>query len=175
MTDSNNRLLSTLIALQLSVLGILIVMLFNPPQQSTPTSANQDLPENPLEREDSPASLLHSDSEPVSPELKAALREIIRNELAVLTASTSAAKDDFTSQPGIVLSESELQEQETAAMVSATIVQQATSAGVWSETDTKALLPHLGKLSEQQRLILMDQLYSAINRQEMDIQDFPPL
>lgn len=175
MTDSNNRMLSTLIALQLSVLGILIVMLFNPPLQSSATNANQDLPESSLEREDPSASPFQSDSEPVSPELKAALREIIRNELAALTASSSAAKDDFTSQPDITLSESKLQEQETAAMVSATIVQQATSAGVWSGTDTEALLPHLGKLSEQQRLLLMDQLYSAINRQEMDIQDFPPL
>lgn len=171
MTDSNNRLLPTLIALQLSVLGILIVMLFNPPLQDADT-ADHPRPENSLAQAESPASPVREPG--VSPELKAALRQIIREELAALP-SQAAGKNVHASQTNIVLSDSERQEQQTAAAISEAVVQQATSAGVWTRADTEALLPHLGKMSDQQRLALVDQLYGAINRQEMDIQDLPPL
>lgn len=171
MTDSNNsRLLSTLVALQLSVLGILIVMLFNPPLQDPAAIAHDHRPENTLTQTKPPSPVY---SQTVSPELKAALREIIREELAALPVSI--AGDVPVSQPDIVLSDREREQQETADAISVAVVQQATSAGVWTRADTEALLPHLGRMSEQQRLALVDQLYGAINRQEMDIQDFPPL
>lgn len=172
MTDSNNRLLSTLIALQLSVLGILIVMLFNPPAPGD-SATRVNPPENSLAQAEPPSPTVYSQS--VSPELKSALREIIREELAALPLPTAAAGNDAASRPEIVLSDSELQEQQTAAAISTSVVQQATSAGVWTRADTEALLPYITKMSDTQRLALVDQLYGAINRQEMDIQDFPPL
>jgi hypothetical protein len=171
MTDSNNRLLSTLIALQLSVLGILIVMLFNPPAPGD-SATRVNPPENSLAQAEPPSPTVYSQS--VSPELKSALREIIREELAALPLPT-AAGNDAASRPEIVLSDSELQEQQTAAAISTSVVQQATSAGVWTRADTEALLPYITKMSDTQRLALVDQLYGAINRQEMEIQDFPPL
>lgn len=173
MTDSNNsRLLSTLIALQLSVLGILIVMLFNPPLQDATATIHENRPENPFAQTKPPASPVYSQA--ASSELKAALREIIREELAALPVST-VGRNMPASQPDTVLSNREREEQETAAAISAAVVQQATSAGVWTQADTEALLPHVARMSDQQRLALVDQLYGAINRQEMDIQDLPPL
>lgn len=174
MTDSNNRLLSTLVAMQLLTLGILVVMLFNSPPASKTATVSQGEPKNASASGYASASPFYQ--EPVSAELKTALREILREELASLTLAADAGKDnEFVSQPDKVLSADELMTQETAAMVSTSIIQQATSAGVWTQADTNALLPHLGSISGQQRLALMDQLFGAINRQEMDIQDFPPL
>lgn len=173
MTDSNNRLLSTLLVLQLSTLGVLIIILFNPPSSQSAATINHARAENTVAQAGPFVSPDYR--QPVSPELKAALREVIRDELAALPSSTGAGTNTPTSQPDIMLSENELQQQETAAAISATVVQQATSAGVWTRADTDALLPYVARMSEQQRLALMDQLYGAINRQEMDMQDFPPL
>lgn len=172
MIDSNNRLLSTLIIMQLLTLGILVVMLFNPPSQNSAVGHNKS--RNNLNHEHTSASPVYGNA--VTAELKIALREIIRDELAAPPSSAVAgATGDVISQPDAMLTDSELQEQETAAAVSATVIQQATSAGIWTRADTEALLPHLGRISADQRLALMDQLYSAINRQEMEIRDFPPL
>lgn len=173
MADSNNRLLSALAGMQLLTLGILVTMLLNQPSENSAAVVSHTNPGNSPAAEH--ASAYSAQSGSVTAELKTALREIIRDELAALPASTGAAKDDANFQTDVRLSESELQEQETASTVAATIIQQATSAGIWTRADTEALMPHIGRISEQQRLALIEQLYGAINRQEMDIQDFPPL
>lgn len=170
MSVPNHRLLSTLVVMQLLTLGILVAMYFNPPEQNpTVVYRNEAASGNPaLVSETHPAPV-------ATAELKKALREIIREELAALPSPSRIAKDDSASQPEEALSEHNRQEQETAAAISTSIVQQATSAGVWTRADTEALLPQIARLSEEQRVALMEQLYGAINRQEMDIQDFPPL
>lgn len=167
MTDSNSRLLPALIAVQFLTLIMLTAMFFRLPPRESPVTGDTVIENRPVQ---APA---FSTSRLPAAGLKDALREIVREELAALPASTETTVAD--TQQDDMLSESERQEQETAAAISISIVQQATSAGVWRRTDTEALLPHLGKLSEEHRLALTKQLFSSINRQELEMEDFPPL
>lgn len=162
MPDSNSRLLPALIAVQFLTLIMLTAMFFRLPPRENPVTGDTVIENRPVQAPAFSAS-----------GLKDALREIVREELAALPASTETTVAD--TQQDDMLSESERQEQETAAAISISIVQQATSAGVWRRTDTEALLPHLGKLSEEHRLALTKQLFSSINRQELEMEDFPPL
>jgi hypothetical protein len=171
MIASDKRLLVALIAMQFAILMLLMAIFLRAPSQ--PGYAAMD--SNAIESEQVQASASPATRLQVTAELKNTLREIIREELAALPVSAATNGDNTAFQAEAGLSESERQAQETADMVSASIVQQAASAGVWTQADTDALMPHLGRISEQQRLALMDQLYGAINRQEMEIQDFPPL
>lgn len=72
MTDSNNRLLSTLLAMQLIALGILVVMLFNAPSQHSSGKVIFGRTEKPLARESS--SALTADRETVTDDLITALK-----------------------------------------------------------------------------------------------------
>lgn len=167
MSDSNSRLLPALIAVQFLTLIMLTAMFFRLPPRENLMTGDTMIEDKPVQEPAFPASRLPA------AELKDALREIVREELAALPASTETTR--VNTQQDKILSENERQEQETAAAISVSIVQQATSAGVWRRTDTEALLPHLGKLSEEHRLALTKQLFSSINRQELAMEDFPPL
>lgn len=170
MPDSNSRFLPALIAVQFLTLIMLTAMFFRlPPRENPVTGAGDTVVEDkPVQEPAFPASHL-----PAAPELKDALREIVREELAALSASTETVR--VNTRQDKIPSENERQEQETAAAISGSIVQQAISAGVWRRTDTEALLPHLGELSDEHRLALTKQLFSSINRQELEMEDFPPL
>jgi hypothetical protein len=103
-------------------------------------------------------------------ELEQALRAIVRSELASRTGNVTQQAAS-TAAPTAETRELQLH----AAETSATIIRQATAAGVWSREDTEALLPHIGQVSADQRLALVEQFYTAINRQELELEDFPPL
>jgi hypothetical protein len=103
-------------------------------------------------------------------ELEQALRAIVRSELAS-SAGNVAQQTVSTRAPSAETHELQLR----AVEASAAIIRQATAAGVWSREDTEALLPHIGQVSAEQRLALVEQFYAAINRQELELDDFPPL
>jgi hypothetical protein len=167
MTASNNRLLAALIALQSAILILLTAIFLRAPAQPGHAAAEENVIDQ--------AHVLIEQRLPVTAEFENVLREIIRDELAALPVSTVTTGENPIPQAEAALSETELEAQRTSAMISSSIVQQAASAGVWTQADTDALMPHLGGISPQQRLALIDQLYGAINRQEMEIEDFPPL
>lgn len=167
MTTSNNRLLATLIVLQSAILILLAAIFLRAPAQHGHAAAEENVIGH--------AHALTEQRWPVTAEFKSVLREIIRDELTMLPVSAPPVTDNAVSEPEKVLSENERHAQETAAAISTSIVQQATSAGVWTRADTEALLPHIARLSEEQRWKLTDQLFTSINRQELEIEDFPPL
>jgi hypothetical protein len=160
MTASRNPLLPALIVLQFATLCVTLLVLFatkQPIARATPAPAIHPQP--------AAASSL-------SAELKAELRAIVRAEMsAAMTGTVAVAGAE--SAPALSGQQRELQTQ--AAAVSAAIIDQAVSAGVWTRADTEALLPQLGSISPEQRLALVEEFYAAINRQELTLKDFPPL
>jgi hypothetical protein len=106
----------------------------------------------------------------MSSELEKTLRMIIRSEFAALNMSAKAAPI----APPKALNTQELKQQQIAGKESTTIVSTAISKGVWTKADSQAMMQHLGSLSQEQTIALMEQLYSAINRQEMKLEDHPP-
>ncbi len=105
-------------------------------------------------------------------ELRTELRAIVRSEITALGSAAPARSVNTDTGP---VSEQELQMKEQASAASGEIIHQAISARIWTREDTRALLPHIGKLDEGQRMALVEEFYSAINRQELKLEDFPPL
>ena len=171
MSDLNRRLLPILLALQSLTFVIVIILWLQAPSQTGQSGTGNHAANN-NQFQNAVASETISTTA-INPDL---LREIIRDELAQLTYTPSASSDAVVTTRSIRnLSYDEQKAQENAAAVSLSIVRQAVSAGAWTKSDTDALLPYVGALSEQQRIVLMDELFGAINQQEVDIQDFPPL
>lgn len=158
MTASRNPLLLALFVLQFATLCLTLLVLFETQAQSAAPV---------LEVRQHSAS---RDSAAGMAELKAELRAIVRAEVSAAMAGTAVA-----GEPAPAPSEQQLQAQAQAAAVSASIIQQAVSAGVWTRADTEALMPQLGSISPEQRLALVEEFYAAINRQELSLKDFPPL
>jgi hypothetical protein len=161
MTSSRNPLLLTLIFLQIATLSLLLFIFLNP------TAPNLLAAERPI-------LLEHGDSLSAA-ELKTELRAIVRSEIAALatTAGLPAPVPPVIGKAALSESERELQEQAVAA--SGSIIRQAVAAGVWTPADSQALLQHIGKITAEQRLELVEDFYAAINRQELKLDDFPPL
>jgi hypothetical protein len=159
MTTSRNPLLPALIVLQFATLCVTLLVLFATKQ--------------PVARGAAPAPAIHpqpASTNHLSAELKAELRAIVRAEMTAAMSGTVAR-----AEPAPALSGQQRELQTQAAAVSAAIIDQAVSAGVWTRADTEALLPQLGGISPEQRLALVEEFYAAINRQELTLKDFPPL
>jgi hypothetical protein len=103
-------------------------------------------------------------------EMEQALRAVVRSELAARGGNVAQHREAY-----VAPTEEARELQIRAAEASADIIRQALSNGVWTSQDTQALLPHIGQVSDQQRLALVEQFYAAINRQELELDDFPPL
>jgi len=58
---------------------------------------------------------------------------------------------------------------------SASVVDTALASGKWSANDTVALVPYLQTLNVAQRIALLDKIHAAVNRQELKLEDIPPL
>ncbi|HEX5055658.1 MAG TPA: hypothetical protein VFX02_04085 [Gammaproteobacteria bacterium] len=165
MISSRNPLLLTLIFLQAATFGLLLFIILNTPERN-------------LLAADRPISMdaIGNDGRSLSAaELKTELRAIVRSEIAALS-STAALPAPISSAAGNAgLSESERELQEQAAAASGSVIRQAVAAGVWTPADSQALMQHVARISAEQRLELVDEFYAAINRQELKLEDFPPL
>ena len=98
------------------------------------------------------------------------LVELQRN--AVTVKSVSDAEQRYGSQAN-ELSGMQVAQQEIIIAESQSIISQAISAGVWTAADSRKLSEHTHNLTENQRIQLLDELYSAINRQEVQLNDIP--
>lgn len=172
MADSNKRLLSILAALQFVTLGLLLTLVFVPPAERPLAGAGYGAERDVVE----PAAPVSARHEAIAlAEFKAAMRSVLREELEAHAGALQAGAAPREAASPEAPSVNDLQAREEAGAVSAAVVQQALSAGVWTAGDTRALLPHLGRLSEEQRAELVDRFYTAVNRQQLDLEDVPPL
>jgi hypothetical protein len=158
MIDSR-KLMLALIVLQIATVSLLLLTFF-PPESDLP-------PGNTVATES--GRIGQSQPLPMSA-LQAELRGIVREEIAAATGSQSTG--EIESKP---LSEEELKGREQAAAASGSLIHGAIAAGVWTRGDTQSLLPHIGRMSSEQRIALMEEFYGAINRQELQLEDIPPL
>jgi hypothetical protein len=165
MTESRNPLLIALIALQIATLCCVTLLFFNSSTQRNPLDATVGIDNG----NNLPAGNVFAPANGLEAELRAMRAEIAA--LRVATGAPAPVTFDATMPP----SEQELQTQTQALNSSSLIIQGAVSAGVWTRADTKALLPHIGKVSQQQRRALVEELASAVNRQELKLENLPPL
>jgi hypothetical protein len=99
------------------------------------------------------------------------LRDIVRSEL-----NESPKKEERNTQaiqPTKLLSPEEKQHQQAAVTASTTIVTTAISNRTWTRADSDALAEQLGQMTEEQRREIRNQLFTAINRQEIELKDMP--
>jgi hypothetical protein len=160
MTVSKNPLLITLIILQIATLCCMGLLFFNSPTK-------QDSPGLAITGNNWPADNRAVPFTGLETELRA-----MRAEIAALRAASGDLSPTDTRPQ---LSEQELQAQEQAVNASTSVIRGAVSAGVWTRTDTQALMGQLDSVSPEQRLELVKEFYAAINRQELVLKDFPPL
>jgi hypothetical protein len=163
MTITKNPLLSALIVLQITTLCFVTLLFFKSPAQ-------QDTLERSLMSDNNGST---GDSAAPTGGLETELRAM-RAEIAALR-SAAGVPAPVISDAATPPSEQELQAQTLAFNNSSLIIQSAVSAGVWTRADTKALLPHIGRTNDQQRMALVAEFYDAINRQELRLEDSPPL
>jgi hypothetical protein len=172
LASENRLLLPALFVLQILTLGILVWMLANPVDGGI-THNPQSATQNPA----SHAKSIHGDH--AITEIKATLRKIVREELAALAyvgdLADSHSNNNHPAHSDATLETHDPHVSEQAVTTSSSIIRQAASTGVWTKADTQALLPHIGNMSGQQRLALAEQFYDAINRQQLALEDFPPL
>lgn len=110
--------------------------------------------------------------------IEAMLRRVLRDELAAIGAESKQAgnaPEKEIQQAAPKLDDDAVAAQQEAESISMAIVRQAISTGRWTKKDTIALLPHLGRMSAEQRTKLVELFYDSINRQEVYLEDLPPL
>jgi hypothetical protein len=161
MVDSRNSLLLALVVLQVATLAFMLLIFFN-------TSPRDAAPERIVI---AGAEQFRPARDASAAELAPLLREIVRSEIRLAGAGHAANEAAAAAPPA----EQEIRARQQAAASSAAIIHGAVATGVWTKTDTEALLPLIGQVSDEQRMALMDEFYSAVNRQELRINDFPPL
>jgi hypothetical protein len=163
MTTARNPLLLTLIFLQIATFCLLLFVFLNPQERTTMLA-------------DRPFSPGSGDNDSLSTaELKTELRAIVHSEIAALATTAGLPTPAAPAAGKAAPSESERELQEQAAATSGSIIRQAVAAGVWTRADSQALIQQAGKITAEQRLELMEDFYAAINRQELKLDDFPPL
>jgi hypothetical protein len=162
MIESRNPLLIALVVLQVATLCFMTLLFFNSPshQGSTERALVSD--------HNRPVG-----GDPATPDMLEMELRAIRAEIAALRAAAGAPVPAIAEAPR--LSEQELQAQAQALNTSSLVIQGAVSAGVWTKADSQALMNQLINVSPEQRLALVEELYAAINRQELVMKDFPPL
>jgi hypothetical protein len=160
MIDSK-KLMLALIVLQIATVSLLLLTFF-PPESDLPRG-------NTVAIESSHTG--QTQPVPVSA-LQTELRSMIRAEIEAREAASAAVSRENQSP---ALSTDELQDREQAITISGSIMRQAISARAWTRADTEALLPHLGRLPAAERRALMDEFHTALNRQELKLEDIPPL
>ncbi|HEX4911214.1 MAG TPA: hypothetical protein VFV64_10690 [Permianibacter sp.] len=96
------------------------------------------------------------------------LRELIRAELKQRPVENSS-----TAKPAVTAAAK--REQELQFANSDAVLSGALASGRWTLHDTEALIPHLSQLSTAQRVQLLERFHAAVNRQELELEDIPPL
>ena len=106
--------------------------------------------------------------------LQQLLREIVRAELQ--QRSTHGASTDMSTKPSApTMTDAARREQERQYANSEAVLGNALASGRWTVRDTEALIPYLGQLSNRQRVQLLERFHAAVNRQELELEDIPPL
>ncbi len=110
------------------------------------------------------------------------LRQIIREELQNITKQTEITTPSATNkrQEASAVTEQPITPNayasETASSEVRTIVNNALSSGIWTQDSNLAILKYSKDLAPKARIELTEELYGAINRQELKINDaFPTL
>lgn len=115
-----------------------------------------------------PYASFHSQIESVVREV---LKQETRHQRLDNVAHMENTATNNNSEPK--LSDKQLAQQEHAAIESQSIVSQAILAGAWTQNDSELLSRHFQKLSELQRVEVLETLYGAINRREIDLIGIP--
>ena len=112
-------------------------------------------------------------------QLQALIRDAVKSELELVVVSGQnnnsravVSKDEHQTKQVTLYDQIE---QEAALSRSSSLIDQAISAGRWTEQHTQELLPQLSSLSENQRIKLLEKFHGAVNRQEIELEDVPPL
>ena len=173
----------TMLSLQIMVFVLLILEYANPQVQSTNflrlehNAINKNADDQPRSLTDEQLlrdivrSELHElmQSNIVIDERR--LRDIVRSELSVLPKKEELNAQ--LTQPAKPLSLEEKQHQQAAVAASTTIVTTAISNRTWTKADSESLAEQLVQMTEEQRRVIRNQLFTAINRQEIELKDIP--
>lgn len=106
--------------------------------------------------------------------LQQLLREVIRAELQQRSSGKTAAVAPATPDAPAMTAAAK-REQELQFANSEAVLGNALASGRWTIRDTEALIPHLSQLSTRQRVQLLERFHAAVNRQELELEDIPPL
>jgi len=127
--------------------------------------------------EASNSNLAQLESEPYlhKEDLANLIRAVITEELAVHQASfdNSRIKNErtFEQQPEPLTAE-EISQQQNAITKSDEIINYAISSGTWSSSDASALTQYIDSLPDQSRDELRERFYTAVNLQQVTIEDY---
>ena len=106
--------------------------------------------------------------------LQQLLREVIRAELHQRPSDKpTVGAPVHAGMPAMTAAAEREQAQQFAN--SETVLSNALASGRWTLRDTEALIPHLSQLSTRQRVQLLERFHAAVNRQELELEDIPPL
>ena len=89
-----------------------------------------------------------------------------------LNGKASHSSDYYQEEP--VLSVDAEQTRMTSEREAYTVMDNAVTAGHWTQQDTDALLPHLGNLSQAQRNKLIKEFLEAVNNNSIQLDAPPP-
>ncbi|MFZ5842023.1 MAG: hypothetical protein ACOY3E_03905 [Pseudomonadota bacterium] len=106
--------------------------------------------------------------------LQQLLREIIRAELQQRPSDNAAAGAPVVANARAMTAAAEREQAQQFASSEA-VLSNALASGRWTVRDTEALIPHLSQLSTRQRVQLLERFHAAVNRQELELEDIPPL
>lgn len=116
-----------------------------------------------------PSSVKFAAEIPQEEVLRQAVDSVLKQELAPYVAQLSGEKSGLPQDAGQAAgyprrpSAASIQ----AAQQSNSVVDQAIASGVWTNDDSAALLRAEPRLSEAQRVELLEKIFGAINRQEL--------
>ncbi len=116
-----------------------------------------------------PNSIMFAAKIPQEEVLRQAVDSVLKQELAPYLAKLAEAKNTL---PQGNFQPTEGSRRPSAASIQAAqqsniVVDQAIASGVWTNDDSSALLRNASKLSEAQRVELLEKIFGAINSQQL--------
>lgn len=107
--------------------------------------------------------------------LKDTLTAVVKEELGRISPRLVDQLDVMDKRPAIVTEEEKVARQE-AFVQSTDIIWDAIAQGEWLNDHTRRMQPLVSRLSDDQRIELLEQFHSAIGRGDIDLNGhFPPL
>jgi hypothetical protein len=167
----SNFLLIGVIAVQIAGFGLLWTRISDPGDQ--PVVASGDPPRPVIDV----GSVVGATRFPDEELLRESVRAVIKQELDAYLAEREQARDQALAEaggpkrpaasPARAAARAARPRDPQALDASRAIVDQALAAGIWTDADSSALLAYKFKLTEPERVELLEKIFGAINSQRL--------